>query len=376
MELKTTHVDNCPPDMVTPGWKVELLDGGKSISRLWIVDRLMRVGGAQVKVAGIAAVATDDPHKGKGLAGQVMEAALALIEREGYEASLLHGIPDFYHRFGYAPCMPEYGIRISTLNAERAPGPLPLQSFQASDLPSIARIYNGENAGRTGTAVRDAKTWKGFPRSVGWFTKAGVRVTVDGRDRVTGYVVFDDDPERCRAAEAGGMGGEVMGSILRFLAQRALELRKEEVHLAMPPDHPLALYARKFGCEADIRYPRNGEFMGRVIRFQPFMERLAEGLGRDAEHPLPEGEVALSTELGACILKYKDGHGSLGEPLTQGAEGSARFGQGTLFQMAMGYRSARDLLTASELQASSSQLDLLGAWFPLRNATMYWPDRF
>ncbi|MDB5105247.1 MAG: hypothetical protein JWP91_2936 [Fibrobacteres bacterium] len=376
MEIKTTRVSDCPPDLVSPGWKIELLDGGKSVSRLWIVDRTIRMGGSRIRLGGIAAVATEESHRGRGLAGQVMDAALALMEREGYEASILHGIPDFYHRFAFAPCMPEYGIRISTLNAERAPGHLQLRSFQESDLPAIARIYNGENAWRTGTAVRDAETWKGFPRSVGWFTKPGIRVTVDGRDRVTGYVVFDDTPEKCRAAEAGGMGGEVLGSILRFLAQRAVELRKEEVHLAIPPDHPLAIYARKFGCEADIRYPRNGEFMGRIVRFLPFMERMAEGLGRESEHPLPEGEVALSTESGACILRYRDGQGSLGEPLSQGVEGSARFGQGTFFQMAMGYRAARDLLASGELQATSSQLDLLGAWFPLRNATLYWPDRF
>ena len=376
MQLKTSRVADCPPDLVSHGWKVELLDGGKSVSRLWIVDRTIRIGGAQVTVGGIAAVGTEDAYRGKGLAGQVMEAALKLMEREGYEASLLHGIPDFYHRFAFAPCMPEYGIRIATINAERAPGPLALRSFQESDLPAIARIYNGGNAWRSGTAVRDAETWKGFPRSVGWFTKPGVRVTVDGRDRVTGYVVFDDEPGICRAAEAGGMGGDVLGSILRFLAQRAVELRKEEVHLAVPPDHPLAMYARKFGCEADIRYPRNGEFMGRPIRFLPFMERMAEGLGRDSDQFLPEGEVALSTEAGACVLSFKNGQGSLGSPITQETEGSARMGQGALFQMVMGYRSARDLQVAGELSATATQADLLGAWFPMQNATLYWPDRF
>jgi predicted acetyltransferase len=376
MDLKTSRVPDCPPDLVSPGWKLELLDGGKPVSKLWIVDRTLRIGGAQVKAGGISSVETDKDRRGQGLAAALMEAAVKLMEKEGYEASLLHGIPDFYHRFGYIPCMPEYAVRIATINAERAPGPLALRSFQESDVPAIARIYNGENAWRTGTAVRDAETWKGFPRSVGWFTKPAIRVTVDGRDRVTGYVVFDDDAAICRAAEAGGMGGDVLGSILRFLAQRAVDLRKETVHLELPPDHPLALYARKFGCEADIRYPRNGGFMGRIIRFLPFMERVAEGLGRMTEHPLPEGEVALSTESGACILVYGKGRGSLGEPLSQGAEGSARFGQGAFFQMAMGYRTARDLLAAGELAASSAQLDLLDAWFPLRNATLYWPDRF
>jgi predicted acetyltransferase len=272
--------------------------------------------------------------------------------------------------------MPEYSVRIATLNAERAPGPIQLRPLQDADLPAIARLYNGENTWRTGSIVRDAETWKGFPRSVGFFTKPSVRVAADPHERVTGYVVFDEDPSRCRAAEAGGMSGETLGSILRYLAQRAVELRKEEIHLAVPPDHPLAMYARKFGCEADIRYPRNGEFMGRIVRFPAFMEKLAMGLGRDSESTLPEGEVALSTDLGACVLKFQDGFGSLGSPLTQDAEGSARLGQGPLFQMAMGYRTARELVSAGDLRANAEQADLLNAWFPLRNATMYWPDRF
>ena len=233
MELKTTRVTDCPPDLVSPGWKIELLDGGKSISRLWIVDRTMRIGGSQVKLGGISSTGTEDAFRGEGVAAQVMDAALKLMEREGYDATLLHGIPDLHPRFGYSTCMPEYGIRIATLNAERAPGPLALRSFQESDIPAIARIYNGENAWRAGTAVRDAETWKGFSRSVGLRMKPSIRVTVDGRDRVTGYVVFDDDAGKCRAAEAGGMGGDVLGSILRFLAQRAVELRKEAIHLAI-----------------------------------------------------------------------------------------------------------------------------------------------
>jgi predicted acetyltransferase len=376
MELKTTRVPDCPPDMVSPGWKVELLDGGKSVSRLWVVDRMVRIGGSTFKVGGISSVGTEESHRGRGLAARVFEETLKIMEREGYDATILHGIPDFYHRFGYAPCMPEYNVRIATVNAERAPGPLRLRTLQDGDFAAIARLYNGENAWRTGTVVRDADTWKGFPRSVGFFTKPAVRVALDDKDRIKGYVVYDDEPTRCRAAESGGLGGDVLGSILRFLAQRAVDLRKEEVHLAVPPDHPLALYARKFGCEADIRYPRNGEFMGRIMRFMPFMEKVAAGLGRESDLPLPDGEVALSTELGACILACKGGQGSLGEPITQGTEGSARLGQSALFQMAMGYRSARDLHAAGELQATSVQIESLGAWFPLRNGCMYWADRF
>lgn len=374
MDLRTARVENCPPDETSPGWKIELCDQGTWLSRLWVVDRDIRIGGSVLRVGGISSVETPKEHRGKGLAAKAMEGALALMGNEGYAVSLLHGIPDYYHRFGYAPCMPEYDLRIATADAERAPGPLALREIQPGDLPAISRLYNGENARRTGTAQRDAETWKGFPRSVGWFTKPRVLAASDAKDRLVGYLVYDEVSGRCQVAEAGGQGGDVMGSILRFLAQRSVELRKEEIHFALPPDHPLALYARKFGCQAEARYPRNGGFMGRIIRLHPFLESLAERLGRDGDYPLPAGEVALSTELGAAMLGFRGGKGF--HDANAPKEGAVHLGQAALFQMAMGYRSARDLLMAGDLTGPPEKVDLLCAWFPLRNATLYWPDRF
>lgn len=376
MEIRETRDPACPPDHRFGGWKIELMDGDAWASRLWVVDKEMRIGATAVRIGGISSVETPEAYRGKGLASQVMEASLRLMEREGFQATILHGIPDFYHRFGYAACMPEYELRLQTADAERAQGTATLREARDSDWPAIARLYNGENAARPGTVLRDAATWKGFPRSVGFFTKPGVKVAVDARDRVTGYVVYDDAKDRCRAAEVGGLSGDVLGSLLRFLADRAVELRKEEVALAIPPDSAMGVFARKFGCEARIRYARNGEFMGRAIDLPALLERVAEGLGRGSDLPLPDGRVTLSTDLGACSLAVEKGRAKSDPHPVGSEEAPARLGQGALFQMLMGYRTARDLLAAGELQASSDQVERLAAWFPLRNACMYWPDRF
>lgn len=352
------------------------MDGEQWASRLWIVDKEMRIGGSSVRIGGISSVETGEKYRGQGLATQVMEAALKLMQREAYHATILHGIPDFYHRFGYAVCMPEYELRLTTVDAERAQGSATLREPKDADWPAIARLYNGENAYRTGTIVRDAGTWTGFPRSVGFFTKPAVRVAVDARDRLVGYVVYDNESARCRAAEAGGLSGDVLASLVRFLAQRAVDLRKEEVYLALPPDHAMSLHARKYGCEATIRYARNGEFMGRIVDFHPFMERIAEGLGRGSDFPPPDGRVVFSTDLGLCSLAVEKGRATANRGPAPESVDAARLGQGALLQLLMGYRSAQDLLAAGELQAASEQVDLLDAWFPLRNACMYWPDRF
>lgn len=377
MEILTTRDPACPPDHRFGGWRVELVEDGQWASRLWILDKEMRIGGAPVRIGGISSVETAEAHRGKGLASKVMDAALALMAREGFHASVLHGIPDFYHRFGFAVCMPEYEVRIPTMQAEKASGPCRLRDPIDIDLPAIARLYNGENQARTGSIVRDPSTWLGFPRSVGFFTRPVTRVAVDAKDRVTGYVVWDDASDRCRAAEAGGLGGDALGAILRGLADRAVELRKEEVVLALPPDHALAVFARRYGCEARIRYPRNGEFMGRVINLEPFLERVAEGMARGTDLSLPDGRIAFATDLGPCALEVAKGRAKAAFGAHSPADiDAARIGQGALFQLAMGYRTARDLHSGGELQGDPDQIDLLSAWFPLRHPCMYWPDRF
>ncbi len=378
MVMKETRTSSCPPDRVSSGWKIELLDTGHSASRMWIVDRTMRIGGSEVKIGGISSVETEEKYRGQGLASRVMRGALALMKREGYSATILHGIPDFYHRFGYTCCIPEYELRIPTLSAEKvrplfgrskASSGLKVREVRREDIPAIVRIYNRENAARTGSIVRDAKAWQGFPRSAGFFTKPGMRAIVDGREKVAGYLVFDDEASRCRASEAGGTGWDVQAVILEFLARRAVDLGKEEVTLTIPPDHPFALFCREFGCESHIRYPCNGEFMGLILDLRAFMDKAASGIAKAG----PKGRLAISTELGNGVLEV----GSRGSRFSTGSgRGAVKIPHSFLLQMVMGYRSAPDLTAAGILRMTKSQASLLNAWFPLRHAHMWWADRF
>lgn len=284
MQLRTTRVAACPPDHHHSGWKIEIVERGKSVSRLWIVDKVMRIRGGQVRIGGISTVGTDEKWRGRGLARRLMEAALELMIREKYPASVLHGIPDFYDAFGYGCCLPDYEVKIALSDLEKTQGnvrgtePFKLRAMRPADRPAVARLYNRENAERPGSIVRDAKTWRGFPRSVGWFMKPGVRLAVDASDRPRGYVVFDARGE-CRVAEAGGAGAAVNDALLAFLAARARSLRAEEITMVLPPDHPLALHARARGARHVVRYPRNGEFMGRVIDAQAFAAALGAAKG-------------------------------------------------------------------------------------------------
>ena len=72
--------------------KVEILLEGTSVSRLWIVDRDMRIGAAVLKTAEIAGVVTDREHRKRGLALRVLKRSIQLMQDGQYDASLLYGI--------------------------------------------------------------------------------------------------------------------------------------------------------------------------------------------------------------------------------------------------------------------------------------------
>ena len=358
------------------GWKVEILHRGRSVSRLWITDRRMRIGSAVVRVGGIAGVGTDPAHRRRGLALRVMQRSLQLMADEGYETSLLFGIEDFYHRAGFATCMPEHGLSLEAADAARAVSPLKTRPMRPGDLAAVRRLYGAANAGRTASVVRDRR-WQGFPMGSNFGVPGAARVIhrAGSPQRLLGYFLYDDKPDRSRLAEVGGRGAEVQGAVLRYLARRASALRLGRVTASVPVDHPFALYGRGFGARDETIYPRNAGPMGRIIDLPGFVSAMvsewelrwpADGLNG----------IALHTDLGAVALRRRrDGRLQVEGPPAGGPRLRIP-DQAVLFQLAMGYRNADDAAAAGLLRGSRAALGVARGLFPLRVAHMWWPDRF
>ncbi len=364
------------------GWKVEILHRGQSVSRLWITDRRMRIGAAVVRVGGIAGVGTDPAHRRRGLAVRVLQRSLRLMADEGCETSLLFGIEDFYHRVGFATCMPEHGLSLAAADARRAVSPLKTRPMGPEDLPAVRRLYTAGNAGRTASVVRD-RTWREFPMGSGFGVTGVARVVHPARSpqRLLGYFLYDDRSDyddkidRCRLAEVAGRGAEVHAAVLKFLARRAAALRLERITASVPVDHPFALYCRGIGAREETVYPRNAGPMGRIID----LPRFASAMVPEWERRWPAagpGEIALHTDLGAVGLRRgRDGRLEVGGSSEDGPRLRVP-DQAVLFQLAMGYRSAGDAAAAGLLRGSAAALEVARALFPLRVGHMWWPDRF
>ena len=134
------------------GWEGETLVTHFGFWRLEL-----RVGSVPLTVAGVGAVATHRDHRKRGLMAQTASVAIDSLIDHGYDVSLLFGIDDYYHAYGYATVFPSYRyeLRLAAL-PEAVPAGLIRWAPDAADIPwrEMDALYNRDHADVTVTAVR------------------------------------------------------------------------------------------------------------------------------------------------------------------------------------------------------------------------------
>ncbi len=357
-----------------PVWKVALQVGDDdNASRLWIVEKTMRIGKAKVRFGGIAGVGTKEEHRMKGYASVVLEASTKLMYDRGYDMGLLYGIRNFYHRFGYGVVFPISRLFVKTENLLRAKDVWRVRAMKKSDGLSVGKLYNRLNATRTATVMRPAK-WSYFELSP-QFKKPGPAIVIeDTKGRIQGYATWVIRDEQMLVSEVGGTGVVVFETLAKALGKRAKRANVAEVIFDLPADDPFMDFCASYGCERRIVYPLNSDAMGRIIHLRPLMEKLVpEFENRLARAEFLETDaLCLETDIGTVGL-----HLSKGKVLVkEGDKPNVVISQLLLTQLIMGYRDIDHVMREAGVKVTQKTLPLLRVLFPKQDAYMWWSDRF
>ncbi len=354
-----------------------LVIGGEEASRTYVLDLEVRVGCCALRMGGIADVATREEHRNRGYARKVLNHCLEWMAAEGYDITMLIGIPDFYPKFGYATVMPEYRLEIPVEMLEPVESGLTVRPAEQSDREAIIAIYNATNATRSGTLTRRPDRWRWFESGTNWEIAVSCVAVCEG-DKVVGYGVFDDEPGTARVADVAALSEKAYRSLLVHFRERAKTEKRDAVSVCAPIDHPFAYLARRLGCEVRVGFPRAGEGMARIIHLRPTMQKLLPELNRrligTAFHAW-SGSLIVRTDIGALGLRCASGQWSLE------GEGEQQSGlelpQWALIQLLMGYRTVADVLSSGGGKlVGQPDAGLLDALFPAQWPHMWPTDRF
>ena len=329
------------------GCRVEALADGKPVSRLRIEDYQMRLGEAWVRMGGIAAVETNPAERGKGYGRRLLEGAVAYMRREGYPVSVLFGVPNFYHRFGYATVLVSKGVvRVRTEAAESLVGAdVTVREAGPGDAEALLAIYHAENAARNGKIRRKKSSF--FPHlapDAEWFLEAHRILLAEVNGQPVAYALANTEWREensewrvfLHELEAPAAVAHTAGvSLIRALGAHAAAQRQEWVCFEMLPDAPVLDTLRSVGYRQEVTYRRNQGGMGRIIDLAALADALTKTLAKRSQ------ALAGETRVGRIVFRCGDEEAAVA--LGRGRALAIALPQHALLQLLLGYRGIGEL---------------------------------
>lgn len=364
------------------GWihNRELLVDGKKVSWLRVQDYTMRIGSARVRMGGIADVGTDSNERMKGYSRRLMEDSVTYMTDQNFDVTMLFGIRNYYHKFGYAVCVPSVRHTMSTRDAEAAgnsEGAFRIRDYAEDDLESLLDLYDDSNSRRTCTLIRPREYYKGIRKGSNWGRRATTIVVENTAGQFAGYAAYDQSEDDVTVTEVEAWDPAAFPTLLHQFAKMAIDRRCGELTFLLPQDHLFAEYLRRSECRTTMEHPKCGGGMMRILNQDSLFQKLQGELGRRvsaSEARNTNLRLGLRTDLGDTLLDIQDGQ----VEAIPGETSDVRLElpQSKLMQLVLGYRSARSLMSESDVNTRGDVLPIIEALFPVDHPYVWKADYF
>lgn len=342
---------------------------GDEVVTHWGVWRYrMRIGGAAVQCGGIGAVSTSAEHRRRGLMARTAPRSVERMRALGYDVSVLFGIEDFYHRFGYVPAWEE---EIWHVQRDALPRELPRIRYRAHHSHpdrETARLHNRTNAGLTGTAVRPTYT-----RALGGPYKTDAYGWRDASGRLAGHVCVREQDGALACTEATGEADAILAVLRRLSVEREL---KQLRFVTLPHRSALAARLRRLTSRLERRYERNGGAMVRVMNLEGCLRKMVNELStRLAASELRDFRGSLSIGGDGAVVRLALRNGEVDVAPPGPSPSSVRLGA-RVAQLLIGSGEPLEVCEAAGARLRGDAARLLRVLFPAQHPQLHVADRF
>lgn len=397
-----THVITIGPQIDDrPGWTEVVLstDGNDRASACGILALHLRIGAAVLRVDGVGGVETHNAFRRRGLARQVLDAAIEHMAAGDAALTMLYGIVDFYPKFGYVTAGPDHRLVLPVPDRGSWAPPVGWQvrGFDPTDLPALQVLYAAATADASGVSVREAAyPWERLLAPAPGESEHECRVVVDRAGTVCGYAWrgrgcgFVDDYGTDAPTEL--ILSDVIAAddaAAQVLLDACLDWAREEtastgqtyshVAMIMPPEGAVAAAAMTRSAVFTQAWIATGGSMVRVLDVERLLRALQPELTRRATAArLPwTGMLRLVTEVGAAtLLVGPDRIELLAADDQSDPDAIVDLPQAALARLALGSLPPAAVLAAVVPPSSDDLRRTLETLFPHRNPHLALADRF
>jgi predicted N-acetyltransferase YhbS len=358
---------------------VEDENTGQVVSTTCLIPWECRYDGISLRVAMLEMVATHPQYRRQGLVRAQIARFHRTVVAQGYDLSIIQGIPYYYRQYGYAYALAHSGA--DTLPVWHIPGPETapsspyiLREATTVDAPTLARLYEQGMAEVEIYVQRDEAFWTYLLEAV----RLPVQILEDRRTgQAGGYMAL-------RTVKSGRGTSVVESAILGMdaagAAMRALQARGgEEIRLGWPESGPLVQLGRSLGGRPAPSY----QWLWRVTDVARLLERIAPALdGRlaTAGHASLTIELVINLYREAFLLQIQAGRvagvKSLGfVDASLGADGGDLCVPPEAFaRLVLGYRTLDELLDAwPDIVVKAEKRALVDILFPKLSSCILMP---
>ncbi|HRK35288.1 MAG TPA: GNAT family N-acetyltransferase [Candidatus Hydrogenedentes bacterium] len=344
---------------------------GEVLGALRLTTDTVRIGEARLKMGGLGWVATSPRHRKRGVGRRLIEDTLAYMRTNGYHISMLFGIPNFYHRFGFITSLTDYTILMTTSEALTFENPFKPSFAKPGEVPLIQRMHNANDANAVCSLVRTtAHMHNKWGRWSKW------RLLKDEQGRAHAYLYAIAEGDCLYVIEAGVSDIGVCAAVVRAAGVMAKADELASIRFCVPPANPIARFLAQFPSVHEAHVERDGGGMMACIN-----------IGETLESMIPEWEsqlaksaaIGLRTDFTLVVdrvpFRIRANRGAIDVAATAGTS-KISLKSTDLMHLLTGYRYPSDILDERRCLVTTDARALFNAIFPKRHPYVWRFDRF
>ena len=351
-------------------------ENGRIVSHVSIIEKPVRFGPAIVKLAGIGDVLTHPNLRGNGYSRILMEDSLHYMKENNYPLTMLYGIPNYYHKFGYIESIKNYKLFLTVEKIDKQESNFQTRKWQTSDVPQMLKLYKENCENSILTVDRNEVYLKRI------ICESKRIILILENDEIVGYAqVFDDIAKRFVVNEAITSGYEI-SKALAFEIQKKAPRSSPNIEVRMSPQMPFVQHLQHMGTEMFVKSHGEGEgnAMLAIIDLYLLMNDLISLFNKrlqSSEFYNSNLYVALATEKEKLNISIEQGVVQKIEKTNSNDHYSLEVNHRYFVRNIVGYWTIQELLSLTDVKVGNKKsLRLFDVLFPKQEPFMLPLDYF
>ncbi|NIA14456.1 MAG: GNAT family N-acetyltransferase [Nitrospiraceae bacterium] len=347
-------------------WKGELAGA------LRMHTETIRLGEARLKMGGLGWVSTAQRHRRKGVCHALMIHTLDYLKQNHYHVSMLFGIPNFYHRFGFTTTLADYAIAIDTAEALHAPRtPYRKRPAKPGDIAAIQRIHAANDTDIACSLLRSSAHLTNK-----WDHCKNMSVLTSDSGKVLAYFTAHASDKQMQVSEVGVSAPQACSSVLAACGQLASDANLGRIRFLMPPPHPFARHLLQYQSTHEMRILRDqGAMLAFVDQAEALESLIPEWEDLLSRTNLRNEQIEITLVIDRVNYRVRARRGAIDIAQQSGAN-RLSIASGDLMHLVTGYRYLDDILAKRRRILTAPGRALLAALFPKRTPYVWTFDRF